>query len=397
MTTSLDEQMQVLGVDSIPARWGGLSAGPTCEAANPELYDRIHAQYDCFPTQLQGLRDAARQVRANEVLSAFLALLCAALEDPTDRTNELREFQIPEQYPMLPALAVASMIPEMAARLSEKGVPEDILRGTAVEIDRSLIDFADRSNGALGMNALYLRWCLKFIDGKILNVGRLNFEMTTFRAHARVFRRADGEITALVDDLRLHKSGAALGTPGRDEEDGAYDGMLTESEDGFTGYPVFRDGHAAKQPVFLPRSTWKPVLQFGDPVVSVHIPGQGRFDPATVEASYAAVKALFADCYPDYSDRAFVCNSWLMDPALQTILKPSSNIVLFQARYSPLPSKGNVTSALNNVFHMSDLDQLETLPEDTSLQRAIKARYLNGGYIYNTYAYWLPEPIRSTK
>ena len=70
-----------------------------------------------------------------------------------------------------------------------------------------------------------------------------------------------------------------------------------------------------------------------------------------------------------------------MSPELAEILKPGANLLLFQQPYLryPVPTKGE--DVLNFVFFLR-FTSFADLPEDTSLQRALKAKYLAGERLY---------------
>ena len=72
-----------------------------------------------------------------------------------------------------------------------------------------------------------------------------------------------------------------------------------------------------------------------------------------------------------------------MSQDLPEILKPESNILGFQSDFTPVPFRGGDASVFSFAFTTSGVtpEKIPTLPENTSLQRAIKKRYLDGGHI----------------
>ena len=55
-------------------------------------------------------------------------------------------------------------------------------------------------------------------------------------------------------------------------------------------------------------------------VLSTHIPRTGPLTPESVDQAFAAARDFFATYFPEYPIRAFVCSSWLLDPALTEAL-----------------------------------------------------------------------------
>lgn len=112
--------------------------------------------------------------------------------------------------------------------------------------------------------------------------------------------------------------------------------------------------------------------------VSLHIPSDAPLDPAAVSASLQAGRALISDTFPSWKDAPMVCHSWLLSPILKEFLPEGSNILRFQNRFRLQILPAPTDSFLLWVFKNPTLPPQE-LPEDTSLQRKLKAFLLGGG------------------
>lgn len=127
----------------------------------------------------------------------------------------------------------------------------------------------------------------------------------------------------------------------------------------------------------------------GEPVLEVHIPGDGPLTPAACDESFAAAKPFFAEHFPDeHYDRA-TCSSWLLDPQLADYLPADSNILRFQRRFTFL-SKGEPDDDEIVEFIFGDPPG-PTLPRQTSLQRAIADHLAAGNHWYHVLG-WLRLP-----
>jgi hypothetical protein len=119
-------------------------------------------------------------------------------------------------------------------------------------------------------------------------------------------------------------------------------------------------------------------LQFEprDGFLAIHIPEEGGpLTTAAVDVSLARARELF----PDYVEAR--CSSWLLDPQLATLLPAGSNIVSFQRRFEPIADEGvEDARVLEFVFHTLDPD-LERLPRETRLQRAVVDHLRGGGHL----------------
>ena len=116
-------------------------------------------------------------------------------------------------------------------------------------------------------------------------------------------------------------------------------------------------------------------------VCSTHIPRSGPLDPDAVDASLAAAARFFPEHFPDRPVEDFWCRSWLLDPTLAAALDPASNMARFQSRWrlygDPMP--GDEDALFFTFARRGEVD-LDGLPRDTSLQRAIVDRLRAGGH-----------------
>ena len=86
--------------------------------------------------------------------------------------------------------------------------------------------------------------------------------------------------------------------------------------------------------------------------------------------------------YPDYKYKIFACeHSWLMEPLLADFLSENSNILAFQSKYTLYQNNASGTAVYDFLFFEPHTTPIEQLPEDTSLRRAVKKHYINGGRI----------------
>lgn len=116
-------------------------------------------------------------------------------------------------------------------------------------------------------------------------------------------------------------------------------------------------------------------------VLSTHIPRSGPLTPEEVDASFSWARRFFAKHFDEYPADAFVCSSWLLDPELGRALPESSNMVRFQRRWEleGEPAIGD-NDALFFTFNRRPPVDLDALPRDTTLQRAIVDRIRAGSH-----------------
>jgi hypothetical protein len=113
-------------------------------------------------------------------------------------------------------------------------------------------------------------------------------------------------------------------------------------------------------------------------VLSTHNPRSGPLTPESVDHAIAAATDFFATYFPEYPVRAFLCSSWLLDPALNAAL-PSSNLAAFQRRWQLTGQRqSGEADVLFFVFNRRGPTEFESLPADTALRRAIRDQLVSG-------------------
>lgn len=121
----------------------------------------------------------------------------------------------------------------------------------------------------------------------------------------------------------------------------------------------------------------------GEPALGVHIPALGPLTPEACDASLVRARKFHAVHFPEEPYDIGVCDSWLMDEQLASYLPTSSNIVGFQQRFRvdgtwSRPADDDVIR-----FAFGRLpDDLDELPQTTTLERAVVAHLRAGGHWY---------------
>lgn len=116
----------------------------------------------------------------------------------------------------------------------------------------------------------------------------------------------------------------------------------------------------------------------GAPAISLHIPTDVQLRIGPLRESYLSARELIGRVFPEYDGAVMYCHSWLLSPTLHSLLPPDSNILTFQRsfRITPLsaPAEGYILWVFKNPRLLP-----EQYPENTSLQRRLKAHILHGG------------------
>lgn len=366
-----------------------------------EFLDEIQADFAIFGEKYEFVKSSMARVRENDLLARHSLLLYHML-DGRERGEILSpEVPVPPSederipYEMSAFFAELAFAPKMANFFRDREVSEEIL----------LLTIRDTFEGSLyTYNKLFkkdgfeaeriFRWNERLIDCTILHIGLLNFEMRTkFIESGVVLRNQAGETAILVHDQPVSPSGIIAGSAGAEET--AFFAEFTETDEYYEGYPV--DAWTARispEKACYPKSEWELFITDTDPVISVHIPPSKDFTPENMEAAYSACLKVFKQSFPEYKPKAFYCHSWLMEPQLRDLMKPTSNILAFQGKYLRFPRISDGKAVLTFLFDDPTITNWEDLPENSSLQRAVKQHYLDGKFIYEPCGFFFLDAVK---
>ena len=116
--------------------------------------------------------------------------------------------------------------------------------------------------------------------------------------------------------------------------------------------------------------------------VSIHIPSDARMEGKLLNESVEKARAFLAEYFPDWASLPMECCTWLLNPGLRSLLPDTSRILRFQRAFDIQAPAQNGDDVLEWVFRLPreamKHPDLQSLPEDTALQRAMKARLLKG-------------------
>lgn len=122
-------------------------------------------------------------------------------------------------------------------------------------------------------------------------------------------------------------------------------------------------------------------LRDGEKIISMHIPSDSLFSDDAIDRSLSDARKFICEKFPEYSKAPFACESWLLYTGLQDFLSEKSRILAFQKRFEIIEQLPKGEHYLNFIFNKSDCSDYASLPENTSLQRNIKAILLSGKMI----------------
>lgn len=400
---TIDKLMQVCNCTVWPERWREIYdramhkyEAEGCLYSKPGYYDGVEAKYHVLGEYLDVFKRAAVAVSENKNLEMLLALISNAMTDHDVIYNDIENFKPPVApegedpfaYNMLIGLASFSMIDYTYNKFYSRNIPSDITQKIISYYINGYRAYKSLHNGEDGY-CNYL-WQQKIAGGKLLPLKRFNIELgAEMTAQAKIFVNDKGEAVSLAHDITLHKSGFPLGSKYFEDEEGSYTAFVEETEDSYIGYPFLENGYVATEKIALPKKDWTKKLEYGDKVISIHIPGKQKFTPDIVDESLSYAVEFIKEYFPEEMCDVFHCYSWMCDPQLLTLLPETSNLVSFCKRFKSHAAKSQGKDILQFVFHtIEENPDYDALPEDTSFLKTLKNHFKSGKAVYEMTGYF---------
>ena len=332
-----------------------------------------------FPRSIEHLLNEAARVRADANAALYALFVCRAMEQRALFLQHLSYFDFPAQYPLLALLCFAPALADLDTRQKAMGLPEDVAKDS-LEMFEVCAYLQEERTGVFGMEKRYFDHMQGHLDGRMLNVERLRFEMTKIKDIVLLAHKKSSKRVLFLAKGNINTDGLSVTTPPCGEPT-CRKAFFEESDTQFIGTAVGENGRVLPDPVSLPKADYEVLLWPGDDCIDVHIPAWGAFTREICAHSYARAREIFKTFYPEKSFKAFHCHSWMLAPELALYLRPTSNLLAFQRDYIPYPTPSEGEDVFVFVFGTRPAD-LADLPEDTSLRRALKQLYLGGGRLY---------------
>ena len=291
-------------------------------------------------------------------------------------------------------LVAFGSVPLTRARHASLGVPEEVAaEGLPGNFHECVGNYRTLNPGRWGVDLRVLYWLRNDTEGHLFRLGRIEYMVKPFHGQLQAFRsRRSGETIALAaDGVYYNHEGYLCGSP--ESSPGGWQTTLTFTDEAVKGYRLSPLGHCTRVQVELPLDEWVCALKPGDGVLEMHIPGGGGFDPGRCRESMERAAAFFPHYLPDRTFVGFACMSWILNPQIDRIYRPDSNMVLWQQELYlfPIPCSGR--DGLFFLFARDDVDPA-TAPRDTSMRRAFLDWLESGRHLMAGGAFMLTDDLR---
>lgn len=369
-----DRLLANVGIANSPDCWrdGWLeSQSLTPDILRVELIDQVHGLVPLSSELVSLVKGTMLAVQADASLTRLTCLWHHLVF--TRDVAGASSWPLPPVLPdnlraLFPVVVLVTGLPRMLEIHRRLGIPETITSQCLLNLPLWAEHYR-KAHGRYGFAEL--SWLQNSFQGRLFRLGRLEFMHSRHTQGFRVYRsRLTGEVVALAGDgTRFRRDGLVDGTNGITDTD-AWTATLHEADGAVVGYPISSDGFATTEPIELSPDEWNQLLGPKTGVLDVHIPMGDKMDYDACITSFRAANEFFPAHFPDNEFTGFACSSWLLDPELEHILPPESNIVRFLHEFYLIPILSDDSQTFTRVFG-SKPDDLSKAPRDTSLQRGI--------------------------
>ena len=266
----------------------------------------------------------------------------------------------------IPAVFAAAL-PNTLENLRAEGMPEELILDTLSDYG-TWAKYYLKHTGKVGIGES--GWEVNFHSGRIVKLGRVQFETCLFPVPYSIYKnKATGEIIPVLHDGEGVNAEGFLAV----DEPAAFKAVMKIENGTLTCNKTdTKRARVLAETVQYAMADLELLIAQGMPVLNMHIPEVGPLTDESVGESLRMAREYFGA--KGYPNAVAICESWLLDPALRECVSAPSNILDYQNRFTLFPWDGDHSDTANRVFGRgADFDNVDALPEDTSLRRGVKA------------------------
>ncbi len=366
----------------------------------PDRFRAVREYIGLDPEADEALQQTARRIRADAAFTHLAWHMHELLHRHVDYDGgqmnrwpdmEAQLGDLAGTYYLLLTLSTVPIVREVHRGL---GIPEEITRNTCEHFSSPVNFYRSVHDGRWGSAYRTIYWVRYHTSGVLFGVGRMEYMVRPFGGRVRAYRhRGTGEVLALAEEGQVFTPQGYIDAEVTRPVEGGWVSQLTEDEGGVSGCPVAPHGVCINRVVRLDADRWDCVLRAGDPLLDMHIPAGGNMTLDRCAQSMQQALGFFSRYLPDRPFKGFGCGSWILNPELEHIYSPQSNMVLYQRELYLFPWPSGPRSGLYFTFGREDID-LATAPRDTGLRRALLDHLATGGRLRTGGMFLLTEDFR---
>lgn len=354
---------------------------PACDL---KIIDTLEKEWEFFGKYLQIVKQTAAEINADPLRSVWVKVTAKfAYDNPTHIAST-----VPVPKPdgtavtdLLPLHIILPQVPDAIAQYQRRGFSESEIRSLMAGF-RGGISIVESQVGRPQVNTIYYSWLHHYSKVELFNTEGFQFELRVLPPSAMWLRnKEDGTVLCVMCKGTFDCTGFQVkGSKNYENPKDPFTVTFSEDEEKFVGHGVYNN-RVSPQARQYPKSQWECIIRPGDRCMSLHIPRKADITMEALDRACASARKIMAERFADMQGSEIYCSSWLLDPRYREILGPDAKMTKFMERFVKHPVWNQGTSPFGYVFPVTD--DLQSLPEDTTLQRKLKQMYITGDCIYN--------------
>jgi len=360
------------------------STAPACDLA---LIESLQQEHNLFGKYYDLVKKAALGINTDSDMNLWVrtAAQYCLQSDGYVMAKKLpipnRDGSLERDFLML--MVMLPRIPMGFKRLTDHGFSKEELW----DMENAFISgmsIVEEQSGRPGIDGVYYGWLFLYLQGNIFRVDTMQFELRNLPGNILWLKnRESGHIMPVMIKGTFHRSGKMpLGALNYEDPEDSFKTTFREDAENYYGHG-YVDWTVSRELQTYPKALWECVGRPGAPCLGIHIPKDTDISrEITMENCRKALK-IRNERFPELGIATAVCGtSWLLNPRLKELQKPGSRITQFAECFVRYPEKDVDAGSVFSFVFVRKPEDLNDLPEDTSLRRALKKIYLDGDGIH---------------
>lgn len=380
---NLCELAKNLGIDTYPEDFEGIYNrlnGNNTAFFNKEEFDVFEREYGILGEYYPLVIEGAEQIKKDKELSLWLSVITEYYKIATK--SEIDAVKMPDRKTagpdVLHIFPFLARINKTVEAYESHGFSKEEISNTLGVFKRMFV-LTEMATGKPGYSSKYYNWSKLYSYCEIFDCGSFNFQFKKMPFHAMLLKNKLTEEFSVIMTVGKFNEEGLIFEEGFDSEEGSFTAEFSETDEEYVGHEAI-GGYVCRELEKFKKSEWECVVKRLDEAISLHIPRDADLSPDAIDKSIDNGIKIIKERFPEYKPKLIFCSSWLLDPELGELLDDGSKILGFANRFMRFPyaPRRGKKGGFDFVFPSGREDNLEALPENTSLQRKLKQHYISG-------------------
>lgn len=238
---------------------------------------------------------------------------------------------------------------------------------------RRFMEMNHTSSNSYGLTRL-MHYVYGYARPFLLQIGRLSYELLLYQNDVfDVYEKGDKRIFVAKRGTEFDRFGFPL-----EKTEGA---RVEKKQDGCLRLYNER-GFAVEEINELDLTGWTKILNSGELVFSIHIPGNEKLSEEAILQSLKHAIPILRKVFDKWDAKNFICTSWLLSPQVRKFVNPDSNIAKFQNLFDIVGWYDADYAVYEHIFCTAPCPKEQLIPK-SKLQKSVLDIYRCGGKLHD--------------